>query len=177
MAPSSWVVRFAGLIPAGAPVLDVACGRGRHARWFEAASHRVTGIDRDAAALATCGASETIACDLETEPVAWPLPGREFAAVIVTNYLHRPLFPALLDALAPGGVLLYETFAAGNGRFGRPGNPAFLLEPGELLARCRGLQVVAYEDGLVAVPAPASVQRICAIRPAAGESVSARHAL
>ena len=170
-------MRFAALVVPGGAVLDVASGRGRHARWFEAAGHRVTALDRDAVALAGCGAFETIACDLESEPVTWPLAGRTFAAVIVTNYLHRPLFPSLLASLAPGGVLLYETFAAGNEVFGRPRNPAFLLEPGELLERCRDLQVVAYEDGLVASPGPASIQRICAVRPAIDAVAAQRHAL
>ena len=145
-------------------MLDVASGPGRHAHWFAARGHRVTALDRDAAALEQCGAQETIVCDLETEPVAWPVAGRRFAAVVVTNYLHRPLFPLLLDALDAGGVLLYETFAAGNARFGRPSNPAFLLAPGELLARCAGLSIVAFEDGVVERPAPASIQRVCAIR-------------
>ena len=159
--PSPWVVRFAPLIAPGGVVLDVACGSGRHARWLEARGHRVTGVDRDAAALAVGGATETVVADLEGAP--WPLVARRFAAVIVINYLHRPLFPALLASLAPGGVLIYETFAVGNERFGKPSNPAFLLEPGELLERCGGLDVVAYEDGLVDDPAPASRQRICAV--------------
>jgi SAM-dependent methyltransferase len=177
VAPSPWVVRFAGLIAPGGTVLDVACGRGRHARWLEDRGHRVTGIDRDAAALSVCGASETIACDLETEPVTWPLAARLFDAVVVTNYLHRPLFAHLIAALAPGGVLLYETFATGHERYGRPSNPAFLLETGELLERCRGLIVVAYEDGLVSAPMPASVQRICCTKPLGDGSVASRHAL
>jgi SAM-dependent methyltransferase len=170
------VVRFARLIAPGGAVLDVACGSGRHARWLEARGHRVTGVDRDADALAVSGASEALAADLEGE--SWPLPERRFAAVVVTNYLHRPLFPALLDALAPGGVLIYETFAVGNERFGRPSNPAFLLRAGELLERCRDLDIVAYEDGLVDDPAPASRQRICAVRrgDAAGDGPW-RHAL
>ena len=178
--PSAWVVRFAPLVAAGGTVLDVACGRGRHARWFEARGHRVTGIDHDAEALAVCGASEPLCCDLEASPAtgdAWPFAGRHFAAVVVANYLHRPLFGALLDALAPGGVLLYETFAVGNGRFGKPSNPAFLLEAGELLARCAALTVVAYEDGIVESPRPASVQRICAVRPAVDGAPPPRHAL
>ena len=176
-APSPWVERFAGLIAAGGTVLDVACGRGRHARWLEHRGHRVTGIDRDAAALAACGASETIICDLETEPVTWPLDTRCFDAVVVTNYLHRPLFAQLIAALAPGGMLLYETFATGNGRYGRPSNPAFLLETGELLARCGALIVVAFEDGIVSTPTHASVQRICCTKARADGGAAARHAL
>ncbi len=160
--PSPWVVRFATAIPKGGAVLDVASGRGRHARWLEARGHRVTAIDRDAGALEAGGASEAIVFDLEAG-LEWPLTGRRFAAVVVTNYLHRPLFPALLAALADDGVLLYETFAVGNERFGRPGNPDFLLGPGELLALCRGLEIVAFEDGLVGDPPVASIQRICAI--------------
>jgi SAM-dependent methyltransferase len=169
--PSPWIVRFAPMVPEGGTVLDVASGRGRHAKWFEARGHRVTAIDRDRDALDAGGASERIVFDLETG-AAWPLGGRRFAAVVVTNYLHRPLFPALMAALAAGGVLLYETFASGNERFGKPSRPDFLLRPGELLAHCRGLDVVAFEDGLVGDPPTASIQRICAIdrpRSAAGK--------
>jgi SAM-dependent methyltransferase len=165
-------VRFTPLIEAHGAVLDVACGRGRHARWFEARGHRVTGIDRDVQALAESGASETVEADLEAGG-AWPLPGRRFAAVVVTNYLHRPLFPSLIDAVADDGVLIYETFAAGNERFGKPSNPAFLLAPGELLERCGGLEIVAYEDGLIGDPPHASIQRICAIRHVVGDGVEA----
>lgn len=175
-APSAWVVRFAPLIAERGKVLDVACGRGRHARWFESRGHRVTGIDRDADALRTCGASETIRYDLEAGPIGLPVSDR-FAAIVVTNYLHRPLFPSLIDALLPGGVLLYETFAEGNARFGRPANPAFLLERGELLVHCVGLTIVAFEDGLVTSPRPASIQRICAVREAADGGRAQRHAL
>lgn len=186
--PSPWVVRFAPLIARGGAVLDLACGRGRHARWFESRGHRVTGVDRDEVALAAAGASDAIVCDLErsADPrEAWPLHGRRYAGVIVTNYLYRPLFPMLIEALDEGGVLIYETFATGNARFGKPASAAFLLEAGELLAHCRGLHVVAYEDGLVALPRPASIQRICAVRPGpdanaevgAGRAAPTRHAL
>ncbi len=176
-APTDWVARFAPLVEPGGTVLDVASGAGRHARWFEARGHRVTAIDRDADALAASGASERIACDLEGDHAAWPVAGRTFAAVVVTRYLHRPLLPAIVAALADGGVLLYETFAAGNARFGRPANPDFLLAPGELLAVCQGLQVVAYEDGLVGSPPTASIQRICAVRANDGDSAPRRFVL
>ena len=176
--PSPWVVRFAPLIAASGSVVDVACGRGRHARWLAARGLRVTAVDRDRQALDACGAHEAIQADLEADDAGWPLAGRVFDAVIVTNYLYRPLFAALLGALAPGGVLLYETFASGNARFGKPANPGFLLEPGELLRRAVGLDVVAFEDGLVDLPRPASVQRLCAIRPVEDRSTGpARHAL
>jgi SAM-dependent methyltransferase len=176
LRPSPWVVRFTPLIEAHGTVLDVACGRGRHARWFETRGHRVTGVDRDIQALAESGASETVEADLEAGGV-WPLPGRRFAAVVVTNYLHRPLFPSLIDALAARGVLIYETFAVGNERYGKPSNPAFLLRPGELLDACRSLEIVAFEDGLLLEPGPASIQRICAIRPRAADAEVRRHAL
>ncbi len=175
-APSSWVVRFAPAIVPGGAVLDVACGRGRHARFLEARGHRVTGIDRDADALAASGASETIAFDLEAG-AAWPLAGRRFAAVLVTNYLHRPLFPALIAALADDGLLIVETFAVGQARFGRPSNPAFLLRPNELLDACRSLDVVAYEDGLLGAPPRASIQRIVAAMRTADAAAVRRHAL
>jgi SAM-dependent methyltransferase len=164
---SRWVRRWAHLVEEGGAVLDVASGAGRHARFFAARGHRVTAIDRDASALATMAdvaGIATLTADIENGP--WPLtPGERFAAVVVTNYLHRPLFPHLIDALAPGGVLIYETFAQGNETVGKPSNPAFLLAPGELLDRMRPqLRVVAFQDGFLAEPRPAYVQRICALR-------------
>jgi len=166
-APSPWVARWVHLAAPGSAVLDVASGHGRHARWLAARGFAVLAMDRDAEALASMSSIagiDTLSADIEGEP--WPLPGdRTFDAVVVTNYLHRPLFGHLIDALAPGGVLIYETFAAGNGSIGKPSNPAFLLEPGELLGAVRGrLRVIAFEDGFVDDPRPAYVQRICAIR-------------
>jgi SAM-dependent methyltransferase len=166
--PSAWVVRFAPLIASQGRVLDVACGSGRHARLLAALGHAVEAVDRDAHALAQLlgvAGVHTTCSDIEARP--WPFPDVRFAAVVVTNYLHRPLLPTLLASLAPGGVLLYETFAAGNERYGRPSNPQFLLQPGELLRLCARLRVVAYEDLRVEVPRVALVQRICAIAAAA----------
>ena len=134
--PSPWIVQWAGLVAADATVLDVAAGGGRHTRFFADRGNKVTAIDRDISALAAQPNVEIVQADLE-DGSPWPLPGRTFGAVIVTNYLHRPLFPALLDALMPGGVLLYETFMEGNERFGRPSNPEFLLKDGELLELAR----------------------------------------
>ncbi len=160
--PSPWIVQWAGLVAADAAVLDVAAGGGRHARFFADRGHRVTAIDRDVSGLAAEANVEVVRADLE-DASPWPLPGRTFGAVVVTNYLHRPLFPALLDALAPGGVLLYETFMAGNERFGRPRRPEFLLKDGELLELVRGrFSVVAYEARLISEPKMAMVQRIAA---------------
>jgi SAM-dependent methyltransferase len=160
--PSPWIVQWAGLVPPEAAVLDVAAGGGRHALFFAGKGHAVTAIDRDVSALPRQPGIEIVAADLEGGS-AWPLPGRAFGAVVVTNYLHRPLFPALIDALTPGGVLLYETFMAGNERFGRPSNPDFLLKDGELLEIVRGrFSVVAYEARLVSEPRMAMVQRIAA---------------
>jgi SAM-dependent methyltransferase len=167
-AASPWVRRFAPLIPAG-EVLDLACGSGRHARLLAGLGHPVLAVDRDEQALAAC-AAPGIRCerhDLENG-APWPYAGSQFAGIVVTNYLHRPLFGALLDALARGGVLIYETFAAGNGQYGRPASPDFLLQPGELIEQVRlhgdGMRVLAYEDGYLAQPKPALVQRICALR-------------
>ena len=165
--PSRWVRRWAHLIAPGGAVLDVAAGSGRHARWLACRGHPVTALDRDAAALATLqdvAGVETLVCDLEGAP--WPLAAdARFAGVVVTNYLHRPLMPRLIDALAPGGVLIYETFAQGNETVGKPSNPAFLLAPGELLAVCTpALRVVAYQDGFLPQPREAYIQRICAVR-------------
>ena len=164
--PSAWVQRWADLIPAGGRVLDVASGRGRHARWLAARGHPVDAADRDGEALAALSDAPGVSAhvvDLENAP--WPFGEARYAGVVVTHYLHRPLFPHLVAALAPGGALIYETFAAGNERYGRPSNPAFLLEPGELLEAVRGrLCVVAYEDLYVDSPRPARVQRISALR-------------
>jgi SAM-dependent methyltransferase len=165
---SSWVRRFAPLVPSGATVLDIACGSGRHSRLFLDRSARVTCIDRDLSRVADlAGRAELIAADLETgQPFA--LAGRGFAAVIVTNYLWRPLMPALVAAVASGGLLLYETFAVGNERYGKPSNPAHLLRPGELLDVVKGeLEIVAYETGIAPTKhGSAAVQRICARRGA-----------
>ena len=166
--PSAWVVRWAGRIPPGGRVLDVASGNGRHARYFAARGHPVDAVDRDPALperLAQTAGVEARVADLEDGP--WPYQGVQFAGIVVTNYLHRPLLPALVAGLGPGGVLIYETFGAGNERFGRPTNPDFLLRPGELLEAVRGrLRVLAYEDLVVSEPKPAAVQRICAVREA-----------
>jgi len=148
-------------------VLDVACGRGRHLHWFAARGHPVTGVDRDAEALVTAqGVGELIEADIESGP--WPLAGRRFGAVVVTNYLWRPLLPTIVASVAVGGVLIYETFALGNASVGKPSNPDFLLRPGELLHACAALRVVAYEDGFLPDPAR-FVQRIAAVRQADGE--------
>jgi len=162
-APSEWVMRHAALIPAG-EVLDLACGSGRHARWLAARGWRVLALDRDVAALGNAAGEgiTTFATDLENG-APWPFVERVFEGIVVTNYLHRPLFPAILASLAPGGILIYETFALGNAKFGKPSNPDFLLAPGELLDAVRpALQVIAYEDRYVESPKPAMVQRICA---------------
>lgn len=166
--PSPWVARFAHLIAPGSRVLDLACGFGRHARYFAGRGCRVLAVDRDPAALASmAGVSgiETHAADLEGAP--WPLADRRFDALVVTNYLHRPLFPELLAALADDGTLLYETFARGNEAYGRPSNPDFLLEPGELLRLLAPrLTVVAFEQGRVAAgEREAVVQRLAAVGP------------
>lgn len=165
--PSAWIARFAGLVPTGGTVLDVAAGAGRHARLFARRGCRVTAIDRDGetlGALAGEAGIETITADLENGS-AWPLAGRSFDAVIVVNYLHRPLLAALCDAVAPGGLLIYETFAMGNEAFGKPRNPDFLLRDGELLEAVSGhLRVIAYEHGKQDAPRPAVVQRVCARR-------------
>lgn len=158
--PAAWVQRWARTLPTGATVLDVACGSGRHLRWLAAQGLRVTGVDRDAAALAPLAAmAETLVADIENGP--WPLAGRQFDAVLVTNYLWRPLFPALLDAVAVGGLYLHETFAVGHP--GRPSRPEFLLQPGELLDTLRGFTVLGFEQGFEADP-PRAVQRIAALK-------------
>ena len=164
--PSAWIRRFAHLVRAHGNVLDLACGGGRHARLFHERGHPVTAVDRDLSRLGSLRelpGIEAIAADLEHAP--WPFAGRRFAGIVVVNYLWRPLFPHLLDALEPGGALLYETFARGNERYGKPSNPDFLLAPGELLELARDrLEIVAYEHGTVFEPRPARVQRLAALK-------------
>jgi len=168
-APSPWFVRWAHLLAPQSRVLDVACGSGRHLQYMHSLGHQVTGVDIDTStAQAVAAYSEFVQADLENQP--WPLHADQgpqlFDAVLVCNYLWRPLWPALLASLAPRGLLLYETFASGQEQWGRPRNPDFLLQPGELLERCQDLQVVAYESGLVSDP-PRVVQRIAALRSSA----------
>lgn len=162
--PSPWVLRFAPRVSAGSRVLDVACGAGRHTRLFASRGCHVNAVDRDPRIVEWLGKVANVEVDIaDLENAPWPYEGREFDAIVVTNYLHRPLFPKLLEALAGGGVLIYETFARGNEKFGRPSNPDFLLKPGELLAAVEGwLRVIAYEDLYVELPQPAMIQRICA---------------
>ena len=173
-APSAWVTRWAHLISRNGQVLDVACGAGRHAHWLATQCLTVTGVDRDGLALSAAQAAwpvqgaparQLLQADLENQP--WPLAGQQFDAVVVTNYLWRPLWPSLLAALAPGGVYIHETFAHGNASVGKPSRPDFLLQPGELLQICAGLRVVAFEDGFCQHP-DRFVQRVVAVREAVG---------
>lgn len=164
--PSPWIVRFAPLVPSGGSVLDLACGGGRHGRLFLERGHPVTFLDRDLSGVADlCGheRAELVEADIETG--SWPLTGKRFAGIVVTNYLWRPLKPQIAAALGTGGMLIYETFMRGNERFGKPSNPDFLLLPDELLDWCRdaGLTVRAFEQG---EETNAVRQRICAVRPA-----------
>lgn len=164
--PTAWVRRFAPLIAAGGSVLDLACGYGRHARFLEDSGRRVVAVDSDAQALAgLSGRAGIRALQADIENGDWPCGDQRFAGIVVVNYLHRPLFPRLVDALDEGGVLIYETFMSGNERFGRPSNPAFLLRPDELLdVFGKLLRVIAFEQGEVAQPKPAMLQRLCAVR-------------
>ena len=166
--PSPWVRRHAALLGPRSRVLDVAAGHGRHARFLAALGHHVLAVDRDAEALATSAAIPRVETrTLDLEGPRWPLAHERFDAIVVVNYLHRPSFDAMLATLSDAGVLVYETFAAGNEAFGRPSNPAFLLAPGELVERTRGrLAIVSYEEGrVVRAGAPAVVQRIAAVGP------------
>lgn len=166
--PSRWVQRFAPLIPAGGKVLDLACGMGRHARFLAGMGYGVEAVDRNAALLETLQGIPGIAtrcADLEGGP--WPYSGCHFAGIVVTNYLWRPLLPHLMAAMDKGSILIYETFMLGNERFGQPSNPAFLLRPDELRhVTRRHLELIAFEQGEIAAPRPAMIQRLCAVRVA-----------
>jgi SAM-dependent methyltransferase len=159
--PSEWLVRWAPRIASG-PVLDVASGSGRHARFLKEQGWEVVAVDREPLEMEGI---RFVKADLENGS-PWPFEGDRFGAIVVTNYLHRPLFPHLLRSLAEGGVLIYETFMAGNERFGRPSNPDFLLRPGELREAFKSLRELAFEEGQVERPKPAMVQRICAANTA-----------
>ena len=162
LQPAPWIVQWAGLVAPAASVLDLAAGRGRHSIFFADRGHKVTAVDRDVSTLLDHPNIERLQADLE-DGSPWPLPDRRFGAAVVTNYLHRPLMPQLLDAVAPSGVLLYQTFMVGNERFGKPSRPEFLLKDGELLELVRGkFSVIAYEARLISEPAMAMVQRIAA---------------
>jgi SAM-dependent methyltransferase len=165
---SAWIARFGPSVPAPGPVLDLACGGGRHARWFAARGYDVVAVDRDLSGVVDLVDDphvELVEADLE-DGSPWPFTGRLFAGVVVTNYLWRPILDDVVGAVGERGWLLYETFARGHEQFGRPANPDFLLRPGELLelARAHGLRVVAYEDVVVDEPRPAAIQRIAATR-------------
>jgi SAM-dependent methyltransferase len=176
MNPSSWLLRWPQAMQAGASALDLACGSGRHVHYLAELGMRVTGVDRDAAALTPlAGFAETLVADIESGP--WPLAGRRFDLVLVTNYLWRPLLPRIVDAVAPGGWLIYETFTQGQQSVGRPANPEFLLRPGELLQACTELRIIAYEDGFLDGVNPRYVQRVAAVREAVQPGVFQRYHL
>ena len=179
---SDWVKRWSHLVKPQGTVLDVACGYGRHARWFHERHHTVCMVDRAQAAVDAIAiephACEKLVADIENGP--WPFAGRQFDAVVVTNYLWRPLMPSLLASLAPGGVLIYETFTQGNETVGKPSRPDFLLRPGELLEVCKDLAVVAFEDGFIESAGgqqPRFIQRVAAVREAAVNAIPTRYPL
>jgi SAM-dependent methyltransferase len=172
---SAWVARWSHLLTAGCTVLDLACGHGRHMRHFAALGHPVTGVDRNPDAIAAVSTLGKAMCaDIENGP--WPFTARTFGGVVVTNYLWRPLWPNILASLAPNGVLIYETFSAGNESVGKPSRPDFLLQPGELLDVCKKLRVVAFEEGFLDRP-ERFVQRIVAVRETQGTQTPARYRL
>ena len=180
--PSEWVKRWSHLVVPQGHVLDVASGHGRHAYYFYHANHHVTVVDRAQAAIDSIAiptyACEKVAADIENGP--WPFVGQQFDAIVVTNYLWRPLMPTLLASLAPGAVLIYETFAQGNETVGKPSRPDFLLRPGELLETFKDLRVVAFEDGFVAGAVEQTarfVQRIAAVREVCINRLPARYPL
>ena len=180
--PSEWVKRWAHLVAPLGRVLDVACGHGRHAHYFYDKNHPVTLVDRAQEAIESIAipshACEKVVADIENGP--WPFTGQQFDAVVVTNYLWRPLMPTLLASLAPGGVLIYETFAQGNETVGKPSRPDFLLRSGELLETFKDLRAVAFEDGFIAGAdgqTPRFVQRIAAVREARVDQLPARYPL
>jgi SAM-dependent methyltransferase len=176
--PSDWVRRWSHLAKPQGRMLDIACGQGRHMAWFASRGMQVTGIDRSFDAVEAAGRfGAGIQADIEN--AAWPLmqygiqatQPRQFDVVVVTNYLWRALFPVILQSVAPGGLLLYETFAVGNETLGKPSRPDFLLQPKELLRVCDGWHIVAYENGFLSPP-DRFAQRIAAIAPPCNPAAS-----
>lgn len=165
-SPSPWVKRFAAAIPQGGVVLDLACGAGRHAAFLASLGHSVLAVDQDISTVRELQNPNIEVSELDLEASQWPLDGRIFSGIVVTNYLYRPFLDLLPKMLSENGVLIYETFAIGNERFGKPSNPNFLLREGELLrlAEQFSLKALAYEDIFVDQPKPARVQRICAVK-------------
>ena len=166
-AISSWIKRWTHLVPPRGSVLDIACGQGRHMKWFTEKGHAVVGVDRSPEAINTAARfGAAIRADIENDP--WPLMKgdqiRQFDAVIVTNYLWRPLFPVIAQSVAPGGLLLYETFSQGNETVGKPSRADFLLRPAELLSAFETMRIIAFEEGFLENPSR-FVQRIAAIQP------------
>lgn len=165
LSPSNWVKRCSELLRPRSTVLDLACGSGRHAHYLAGKGHKVTALDKSPEALSKISSSigiHTHEFDLELD--SWPYSERKFDAIVVTNYLYRPIFQNIVDALSPSGILIYETFMSGNERFGRPSNPDFLLRPNELIdVTHKKLQILLYESGRVSEPSPALIQRICAV--------------
>jgi SAM-dependent methyltransferase len=170
---SPWVKRFASLIPKNSLVLDLACGGGRHTQLLSSLGYSVLAIDQDVSQISQSQQGQIIAQAMDLETQSWPLQGRLFGGIVVTNYLFRPHLDRLPEMLEEGGVLIYETFALGNARFGKPSNPSFLLKPGELLslASRHGLKVAAYEDLYLDDPKPAMVQRLCAVKGVLNEHI------
>tara|TARA_R110002110_G_scaffold166690_3_gene367526 strand:+ start:1441 stop:1992 length:552 start_codon:yes stop_codon:yes gene_type:complete len=165
--PSPWVTKHIRLVRQEGSILDLACGQGRHTRLAAGLGYAVHALDRNITAFAMLSDLKNVEClehDLESEDMIWPFDDRKFDGIIVSNYLHRPLFPQILSSLADGGVLIYETFASGNEIYGKPSRPAFLLQESELLDLTNGLTVIAFEQGRTSYPAPAVRQRICAVR-------------
>ena len=167
LPPSPWLIAQAVHLPLAGCILDLACGSGRHARYLAGQKHPVFAVDRNSEAISALQGLPGIEAEvMELEGEEWPLAGQQFAGIVVTNYLWRPRLPDLLALLAPGGVLIYETFMLGNEAYGKPSRPDFLLRPGELreLATAAGLRVIDFVEGYVDRPKPAMRQAICAVR-------------
>ena len=164
MEPADWVVTHTPLIKAGGTILDLACGRGRHTRYMLEQGFRVMAVDLNLEGMGDLLIHPSLAVlGADLEEGNWPLGNAEFDGIIVTNYLHRPLFPYILSALSPDGVLIYETFMDGNAEHGRPTNPDFLLQSDELPDICKRLEIHAFKQGFEENPKPAMKQKIVAI--------------
>ena len=164
--PNKWVECYSSLIPSGGSVLDLACGSGRHTGMLLNKGYQVTAVDIDTTLIKQNFSNKNlniVKCDLESLSF-WPFEKNSFLGIIVVNYLHRPLFSKIIESLREEGVLVYQTFADGHSRYGKPKNPDYLLKRGELKTVFDSMKIISYQHGYLSYPSQSIIQRICCVK-------------